>query len=306
MGAMEEAKAGFVAAYSQRVRPSIAALEMRRILTFVAAGAIFLVSNMAGTGIAGALRGTALDGVRIAFVFIGFFGAIGGPAYLFWRMHRALPRLFFEALALGVGFTLQPGAPFSELFRFQALGLAPLRGQRAVQAVMSAEADGRLIAAAIIQDTQRLGRTRSTSYQGVVVSAPWGAAFPAQVTLLREGWGGAPAGLQDVGLVDARFERRFRVFGSDQVEARVLLDPAVIEEVLQLDEAIGGPQLQCAFAGSGVYIAIRTVNLASGRDAWPRLWSPINREAVVRQLAWDLYWAREAAILLRPAQAWLR
>ena len=142
--------------------------------------------------------------------------------------------------------------------------------------------------------------------KGFLTAVPYEKLFPAQVILLREGWGGPPGGLQDVGLVDARFERRFKVFSNDQIESRVLLDPTVIEEVVHLDEAIGGARMQCAFAGQAVYVAIKTVSLPSGKDAWPRLWASVNKPDWVRSLAWDLYWSARLAGELKPAEAWTR
>jgi hypothetical protein len=297
----------FNAVYMSRIQPAVAALELRRIATLVGGVVMFFVCLSVGSNIAAALIGTWLAPVGVVFVLIGFACAVAGPAYLYWRTHQALPRLFFQALASGMGLKVDPAGAFGDGYRFAGLNLAAERGERAVLAVMSGQSDGRRFEVAAVQDTIGPGpKTRVTTYQGFLTAVFYERVFPAQVILLREGWGGPPAGLQDVGLVDARFERRFKVFSSDQIESRVLLDPTVIEEVVRLDEGIGGARMQCAFTGQGVYVAIKTVNLPSGKDAWPRLWASVNKPDWVRSLAWDLFWSARLADELKPAEAWTR
>jgi hypothetical protein len=171
---------------------------------------------------------------------------------------------------------------------------------------VTGQAEGRAFEIALVQDTTGLGQTRFTTFQGFFLAVPYARTFPATVVILHEGWGGAPAGLQPVGLVDSRFERRFNVFASDQVESRVLLDPVAIEELYQIDQQVGGQRLQIGFAGQSLLAAIKTLSLPSGKDAWPRLYSSVNRPEWVRALAWDLFWAVRLAHELRPADAWLR
>lgn len=304
---MSDATAQFNALYAGRVAPAVGALEMRRILTFVAGGVGFLVVVNVGIQISVALQSVSfLAPIGLVFVFLGLAAGIAGPAWLFWRTNRDLPMLLSKAIAGGLGLTWQAGAAFSEAGSISVLGLAPPRGERAVRGVFSGTTGGQAFQIAEVQDTQGLGQSRFTTYQGFLMAIAYPQAFPATVALLRPGGGQPGMALQDVGLVDARFERHFEVFASDQIESRVLLDPTEIERLAQLDQEIGEGRLQCGFYGHGVYAAIKTVNLASGKDAWPNLMKPVNRAEWVRTLAWDLYWAARLAKELRPAEAWLR
>jgi hypothetical protein len=58
-----------------------------------------------------------------------------------------------------------------------------------------------------------------------------------------------------VKLEDPRFTKRFSVSSSDQVEARYLLTPAMMERILAVDDRFGG-RMQIAFSGSRVIIAV--------------------------------------------------
>ena len=297
----------FEALYAQGVAPAVAALENRRILTWVGAGIGVLVTSEIGLQIAAGLATVSwLAPLAGLFVMAGFFGGLGAAIWLVWRTNRDLPALLSRAIAGGLGLAIQPGTDVPGLPTFAALGLAPPKGERTVRGVIRGQIEGRPFEIAEVQDTVGAGRSRYTAFQGFLVSVTYTKPFPAQVFLLREGWGGPPRGLQDVGLVDARFERRFKVWSDDQIESRVLLDPPTIEEILALDQQLGEGRLQCAFAGQGVHAAIRTVSLPSGRDAWPNMGRPLNQKDRIRTLAWDLFWAARLPGDLRPAAAWIR
>ena len=49
-----------------------------------------------------------------------------------------------------------------------------------------------------------------------------------------------PPGLRKVGLEDPHFEKIFEVFGDDQVEARAILTPVFMEELVALETAYAG------------------------------------------------------------------
>ena len=57
-------------------------------------------------------------------------------------------------------------------------------------------------------------------------------------------------------LEDPRFEDRFEVFGSDQMEARYLLTPAFMERLVELDDHYGKKKLKAAFADNKLLLTI--------------------------------------------------
>ena len=69
-----------------------------------------------------------------------------------------------------------------------------------------------------------------------------------------------PPGLKKVGLEDPDFEKLFEVFGSDQVEAREILTPTVMQHLMELERVYAGAQLRCAFVGTDVLIALQGPN----------------------------------------------
>jgi len=91
-------------------------------------------------------------------------------------------------------------------------------------------------------------------FKGLFFSADFNKEFHGR-TLVRAGKAGLFSGLFGnlVKLEDPRFSSRFRVYSSDQVEARYILTPRLMERLLELESSLGG--FEASFIGSWVYIA---------------------------------------------------
>lgn len=63
---------------------------------------------------------------------------------------------------------------------------------------------------------------------------------------------------QTVGIVSPKFEKIFEAWSTDQVEARDLLDPLVLERFEELDRLFDGAKLRAAFTGGKLYLALET------------------------------------------------
>lgn len=91
-------------------------------------------------------------------------------------------------------------------------------------------------------------------FKGLFFAADFNKHFNGS-TLVRAGKAGIFAGLFGnlVKLEDPRFSQQFKVYSSDQVEARYLLTPRMMERLLDLKESLGSIEL--SFIGSWVHIA---------------------------------------------------
>ena len=63
---------------------------------------------------------------------------------------------------------------------------------------------------------------------------------------------------QNVGLVSSRFERAFEAWSTDQVEARELLDPLVLERFEELERLFDGAKFRGAFSNGKLYVVLET------------------------------------------------
>lgn len=99
-------------------------------------------------------------------------------------------------------------------------------------------------------------------WQGLLLAFDLKKSFSGTTLIVRDGGkvGNFFKGLGKIGerieLEDPRFEKRFEVFGSDQVEARYLLTPAFMERMVELDDKFRSSRLRAAFSGGRLFIAI--------------------------------------------------
>ncbi len=63
------------------------------------------------------------------------------------------------------------------------------------------------------------------------------------------------SGLEKVKLESTEFEKKFIVYGGDQVEARYILTPSLMERMVKLDEMMG-PGISFSFVKTNLYVAI--------------------------------------------------
>ena len=91
-------------------------------------------------------------------------------------------------------------------------------------------------------------------FKGLFFSADFNKQFNG-CTLVRAGKAGILSGLFGnlVKLEDPRFSQQFKVYSSDQIEARYLLTPRMMERLLDLKDSLGSFEL--SFVGSLVNIA---------------------------------------------------
>jgi hypothetical protein len=95
---------------------------------------------------------------------------------------------------------------------------------------------------------------------------------------------GSGEGLKRVGLEDPKFEKVFEVYGSDQVEARYLVHPVLMERLLDLEASFHGQKLRCAFEYGDLLIAVEGGNLFEPGDLFKPLPDPARARRIVEEI----------------------
>lgn len=95
---------------------------------------------------------------------------------------------------------------------------------------------------------------------------------------------------QRIGLVSAKFEKIFEAWATDQVEARELLDPLVLERFEELDRLFDGAKLRAAFSGGKLYLALETGDKLNMGSMFTPLQGPVRVEKILKEfdLIFDL------------------
>jgi hypothetical protein len=91
--------------------------------------------------------------------------------------------------------------------------------------------------------------------------------------------------LERVRLVDPSFEKAFEVWGTDQVEARYLLHPVMMERLIALESGLHGKRIRCAFEGGDLLAAVEGGDLFEPGDMFKPLVDPSRARRIVDEIA---------------------
>jgi len=100
-------------------------------------------------------------------------------------------------------------------------------------------------------------------FRGLVISVEHPQKFLGR-TIVRSDYGRLNPkkvrGLKRAGMQDPYFENRFEVYTNDQVEARYLVSPDLMERLLRLERSYFGRNAQCAFVDGNIHIVLELDN----------------------------------------------
>jgi hypothetical protein len=255
---------GFDALYAREIEPQLRALEAERKVAIGWAQRIWL-AFAALLGLEGVITfaitaGHSFIPAEPVLLITVIGGAVIGYLPLQFVAGKTKHRLIAALCApMGVTYEGKPEEP-AAFDRLLALKLLPhpddksfedmFEGRRGVSDFMLCESTL----------TAGSGKNRHTVFQGQIFSIGFPRRFLGTTVVARDsGWLNrfeCPKGLEKVALEDPHFEHIFEVFGDDQVEARAILTPAFMEQLVALETAYSGHHLRCGFCEGRLMIAI--------------------------------------------------
>lgn len=205
--------------------------------------------------------------------------------------HREMLQKISDSRGIDYQPDIEYGPDFDE---FHGLRLAPSSDRQHFRALFSGERHGIpfLLYEAHLQNrqvtTDSQGRRRTswvTVFHGELFKIDWPTPFTGKTMVMRDkGLFNQAArpnkGLQRVGLASAHFEDAFEVWSDDQVNARTILDPVVMERFLALEKTFQGKSLRAAFYSGSLYLCVRTHT----RIPRPALFKPLTTGPFVENI----------------------
>ena len=228
-----------------------------------------LVTIMAGAVVAAIIiKAASLFGESSGQVAI--FVMIAGAAASFWRFtksRREISHGLFERVAAALDFKYEasPG-PHSQLEDFKRLKLLPRYDSAAFEDHFEGvyENTSFSLCEAHFKLEQRGDDNRSerTVFHGQLIAIDAPKRFLGHTVIQRDKGvfnrlGKPSKAFQRVGLASPAFEKIFEAWSTDQVEARDLLDPLMLERFEALEGLYDGANLCAAFTGGKALIALR-------------------------------------------------
>ena len=288
--------AAFVRLYKGRIEPCFVANEEGRVVAVAAFKRRGLI--VTGATVVIAVLVWVLTRSWVAGAVIAMFGAIGGGIYAYQPLAKVaekLKREYCAAIAQAMDASFQIGAFQPPAFeRIKQLRLLPNFDRSHFEDLFQgAHKDSRfdLYEARLEQRrTDSKGRTHYTTvFRGQLIRMHFPRAFLG-TTIVRRDAGvfnafGGGGKLERVRLTDPHFERTFEVWGTDQVEARYLVHPVMMERLLAMEQGFHGKRLRCAFEGGDLLVAVEGGDLFEAGDLFKPLADPARARRIVDEIA---------------------
>jgi len=297
MRGLPEDFADFPRIYQSDLQPALQAQEAERRETVKAA----MRWTWVGVGVAllGALFGFFIFRVpqlAIVAAVIGFavHGAGRGPLSRFGKRAKSMI-VDPVAAQFNLRFEPDPGVQNSVVDLHEA-GLLPTWDRAEYEDRLEGARNGvdfeffetRLRQRRRTTDSNGRARTRwVTVFSGQCLRFQFHKTFQGRTLVLRDAGlfniFGRGRGLEQVKLESKVFEQAFQVYASDQVEARFLLTPDLMQRLIELEKVFHGGKLRCAFQNGELLIAVEGGNLFEPGS----LFTPLDNPDRVRELLDD-------------------
>tara|TARA_R110000868_G_scaffold57591_8_gene177892 strand:- start:9830 stop:10789 length:960 start_codon:yes stop_codon:yes gene_type:complete len=261
-----------------------------------------------GFALLGLAIGLYLYLARSSEVFIppmmAFFGFVLGAIIGGRRLERLRKSVKLElnsklAEACQLSYALKPDQP-ARFETFRSLGLLPSYTRCGFEDHFTGDRLGCdfELYEAHLEQRRKSGKTTTyvTVFRGVLIRINFPRKVEGITVITRDkgvfngleamGRSFGSKKLERIGLVDPVFEKAFEVYGTDQVLARYMLNPAFMERLLKLETALKGKNVRAVFdehSGEGeLLIAAETGNLFEVGSMFKPL---ANQERVVTLIA---------------------
>lgn len=252
------------------IEPELHRIEARRwvsviggILLCIAGVAAFLVGGGVVESLLDTAPGAEGGGFAVAVLGGGLF-ALGG--YIARRPSRLAGRLIKERVVGFLGFSYKERASGFPLAAFDANDLLPSYTGSSLRDDIEGEVSGVPLRMCDAKLTVRKGSGKSsrtvTVFRGPLVVSRFPKPCTGRTIVVPDGGGignffgglSQSAG-ERVRLESPDFERAFEAYSSDQVEARYLLTPTMMERLLAFRDRYGA-RIRLAFTGGDLLLAL--------------------------------------------------
>lgn len=231
---------------------------------------------------------------------IGFMMGVGAIVAAYFVYHFITQDIREEtkdrivnAIVSYVGWRFTPDVDNFNASVFQDLFLVPQRFDRSsYEDSLSGEAHGagfRSVEAHFEKESRNSkgNRTWRTVFRGQLMTLDFPTkTFGRTIVLRDKGWFNSKkqADMKRIGLVDPVFEKLFEAYGTDQVEGRVILDPAFMQKIVDLEQAVSGKNIRFGFDQDRLYIAVETPNQFEAGSMFKSLTSPDRTQKILNEV----------------------
>jgi hypothetical protein len=192
-----------------------------------------------------------------------------------------------------VGWRFSPDVEGFDTSAFRDLFLVPKKIDRSsYEDSLSGEAHGagfRSVEAHLEKESRNSkgNQTWRTVFRGQLMTLDFPTkTFGRTIVLRDKGWFNPKkqADMKRIGLVDPVFEKLFEAYGTDQVEGRVILDPAFMQKMVDLERAVAGQNIRFGFDQDTLFIAVETKDQFEAGSMFKSLTTPDRTQKILDEV----------------------
>jgi hypothetical protein len=238
------------------------------------------------------LRFGPLGESNLQFSLIIAFGGLALGMFLVNRARGDIANGLFERLCARLGFSYLPRLPRPDYCAdFSALKLLPGFNEEAWEDEIRGRHSGArfvLCEAHLKYKTGGKKRDERTVFHGQLLMIDYPKRFLGRTVVNRDmgplnRFNKPGKEFSHVGLASPEFEKAFEAWSTDQVEARDLLDPLVLERFQELERLFKGRRLRAAFADNRLLIALETGDRLNMGSMFAPLETPARVETILKE-----------------------
>ena len=279
--------------WETQVRPALGELEAERKQVirrcFIAGGVIFGAAAIISLLLA--LYGDP-DLIIFAFILAAVL-TVGGGAAMLQGIHKKAKQALLHPVITALGYSHQEKGfepvGFEDCRRYSLL---PGHDRRDFEDWIEGEHDGARFQfyEAHLEEKRKSDKKTYyvTVFRGVIGRVQHQSSALGETVFARDGglFDGfsAPRGMDRAGMGENEFEKIFTVWTTDQVEARYLLPPNVMEHLAAMEARFGGKKLRGAIAGGWLYFLIDTKNLFEPGSMFKPMDDPERFESLMSEI----------------------
>lgn len=254
--------ADFEGAYDRVLLPYLQERESKRQRAVMQYGAIIVITVLVALFLG--FFGPFGNGNGHAAVFAGVAG-LGSAPFLLDRARKDISDGLFGRVAGVFGFAYQNSIDAPEYVGvFQDYKILPRYQIGHYEDEIAGIHDGvtfSMCEAHLKQQSSGKNKSLKTVFHGQLFVIDYAKKFRGTTILQRDAgilnrFGKPGKEFQQVGLASPVFEKAFEAWSTDQVEAREILDPVVLERFEELERLFKGGRLSAAFSGGQVMISL--------------------------------------------------
>ncbi len=281
---------GFAAYFDAEISPYLKAKEAPRR---AAVTNYFILLGSIGALAAAVGFFAPFGGANIQIAFIIALIGFGGATWLLNRTRTDIAHGLIERVCAKLGFAYRLKLERPAYYdMFKSLGLLPAHNREAWEdevAGVYAGAPFTLCEAHLKYKSSGRNSSTRTVFHGQLFLIDYPKRFLGVTVLKRDlgvlnGLSKPGKGFSRVGLASPEFEKAYEAWSTDQVEARDLLDPLVLERFQELERLYGGKKLRAAFKDGKLIIAIETGDRLNMGSMFKPLEDKARVETILKEL----------------------